>query len=257
MHKPNRPLGRLRWRHEFAQRIEHLLELGSRVAAEGVVTLAQRLGLVLKLGQPLGQIGMRGRQRPHPHKGAHDLDVYAYVGGNPLSLTDPMGLAGGTGGGNHSGSASRCTCSEKQFSIGAGLSVGGGPTVWPAGFVGGGASAGVTSNGALFVQGQVTMSTGVGIYAGVGVQGGVSYSKSSTPAGVSVSDSLQADFNFGAGASVGASGQLTPESGGGLSTGMPGMGKFGAGYGMQASVGVTRSVTIATPAFLDQSSGCP
>jgi hypothetical protein len=49
------PLGRIGWRHQFKQRIEDLLELGARVAAEGVVVDGQGFGLVLKLGQPLGQ----------------------------------------------------------------------------------------------------------------------------------------------------------------------------------------------------------
>ena len=33
-------------------------------------------GLVFEVGQPLGQVAVRGRQRPHAHEGAHDLDVH-------------------------------------------------------------------------------------------------------------------------------------------------------------------------------------
>lgn len=75
-HKPNRPLRRLGRRHQFAQRIEDLLELGSCVAAEGVVLHGQRIGLHFKLAQALGQVAVCGRQRSYADESAHDFDVH-------------------------------------------------------------------------------------------------------------------------------------------------------------------------------------
>ena len=46
--KPDGPLGRIGRRHEFAQGIEYMLELGPRVADEGVVAHGQGLGLVFQ-----------------------------------------------------------------------------------------------------------------------------------------------------------------------------------------------------------------
>src|ERR1700754_3910391 len=74
--EPDRPLGRI-WRcHEFAQRVENLLELGPRVAAEGVVAHGEGLSLLLQLVEPLGQLAVRGRELAQPHEGAHDVDRY-------------------------------------------------------------------------------------------------------------------------------------------------------------------------------------
>ena len=44
--EPNRPLGRIGWRHELAQGVEDLLEVGSVVSAEGVVVQGRRLEAV-------------------------------------------------------------------------------------------------------------------------------------------------------------------------------------------------------------------
>ena len=54
--EPNRPLGQIGRRHQLAQRLEDLLEVIARVAAEGVVVHGQRLGLVFKLVQPFGNV---------------------------------------------------------------------------------------------------------------------------------------------------------------------------------------------------------
>src|SRR3989344_9173959 len=52
---------RLRWRHEFADGVEHHSELG-------IVFLLQRRKLARK-------IGVRGEHLPQPHEGAHDFDI--------------------------------------------------------------------------------------------------------------------------------------------------------------------------------------
>lgn len=161
-----------------------------------------------------------------------------YVGANPLSKVDPLGL-------------------EWQATIGISGIIGGNPIFGAPGlFGGGGMSIGITSSGQIIIQAQATGSAGVGIFAGVGAQGQVSKSKCPTQSGISVGRSVQGDANFGAGPSVGGSAQHDGNGGGGLSTGV---GKIGVGVGAQASVGVTQTVTLATPALFPSSSsqcGC-
>ena len=55
--------------HEFAQRVEDLLELVARVAAEGVMVHGQLLGLLLQLVESLGQFTVRGGEFPQAHEG--------------------------------------------------------------------------------------------------------------------------------------------------------------------------------------------
>lgn len=74
MHKPDGSLGRIGWRHEAAQSLKHLLELGAGVVVQGVMLLGQRLGLVFQLAQPLEQVAMRGGQFPQLNEGPHDID---------------------------------------------------------------------------------------------------------------------------------------------------------------------------------------
>jgi len=162
---------------------------------------------------------------------------YNYVNSDPLRLTDPLGL-------------------EWQGTIGVSVSFGGHPLPFlPGPFVGGGVSIGFTTSGQFIIQTQATASIGVGAYAGVGAQGQVSKSKCSTPTGISTQRSAQGDVNFGWGPSIGGSAQYDGNGGGGLSTGM---GRIGAGFGFQASGGVTQTTTIATPALFPGSNcGCP
>ena len=135
-----------------------------------------------------------------------------------------------------------------------GGSIGGSPVQpIPGAFVGGGMSIGITSSGQVVIQFQATGSIGFGIYGGVGLQGQISKSKCPTKAGLSVAKSLQGDFNFGAGPSIGGSAQYDGNGGGGLSTGV---GRAGVGFGIQASGGVTQTVTIATPALFPDKTQC-
>jgi len=137
------------------------------------------------------------------------LNTYLYARANPLRYIDPTGL-------------------DSQFTVGINLSIGGNPIpVLPGFFGGGGLNIGFTSSGQIIIQAQATGSAGVGLFAGVGAQAGVSKTKCPTKPGISVDHSLQGDFNFGAGPSVGGSVQYDPENkGGGVQAGI---GKIGAG----------------------------
>lgn len=66
--EPDRPLGQFRQRHQLAQRIKHLLELGAGVAAKGVMLHRQQFGLVLQLVELLGLVLVCRRHGAHLHK---------------------------------------------------------------------------------------------------------------------------------------------------------------------------------------------
>ena len=83
------PLGRLGRRHQLAQRVEHLLELVARVAAEGVVVLGQRLGLVFEFGQALGQVASADQR----HCGAGRLRSRNQLVGCATNRPGPSGRA--------------------------------------------------------------------------------------------------------------------------------------------------------------------
>jgi len=176
---------------------------------------------------------------------------------DPLSATDPLGLLGRGGGGAGrsvwgkggpvTARDAEIDCSEQQYSVGVGLFAGGSPV--GVGFLGGGGvTIGFTSNGAVFVQFSGTGSVGFGMFAGVGVQAGVGSTAGATPSGLSVSHQAQADFNYGAGATIGGT-VAASSDGAGAQGPMPEAGRFGVGAGLQASIGITQQATIASPAF--------
>ncbi|MGH8525570.1 MAG: RHS repeat domain-containing protein, partial [Gammaproteobacteria bacterium] len=166
-------------------------------------------------------------------------NLYGYVGSAPIHFIDPLGLAA-------------------QVTAGIGGSIGG--LIFPAGFFGFSVGVGVTSGGQFVVQVQGTGSMGIGVFAGFGAQFGVTQMDCPLPVGWSDETTVQGDFNFGAGPSVGGSAQFGLTGGGGFSTGGGPRVRGGVGYGVQASVGVTRTFTYATPSVFgrnNSSCGCP
>jgi RHS repeat-associated protein len=189
------------------------------------------------------------------------VNLYGYVGNNPLNANDASGLVESNlipGYGQIKAAYKWFTANkdrEAQITVGVSGILGGGfPVGIPAGFVGGGANIGFTSRGQFFVQGVATGSLGVGMFGGIGVQGGTSYSNAPTPSGMSVAQSFQSDFNFGAGTVYGGSFQIAQDGGTGLGAAPPGrLGRVGLGAGLQISAGITQTVTYATPPLFGNS----
>jgi RHS repeat-associated protein len=161
--------------------------------------------------------------------GGGDVNLYGYVGNNPLRYVDPLGL-------------------EWQAVIGVSGSLGGGPFLVGGLFGGGGTNIIFTSSGQIGVQFTATASAGVGLYAGVGVQAGGGYSRCPTKPGLSVNRVGQVDLNAGWGpVNRGVSAQYDP-SAAGIQI-QSGVARAGVGFGIQASAGVSQVVTIGTPAL--------
>jgi hypothetical protein len=155
-----------------------------------------------------------------------DANLYSYVGNSPINFVDPLGL-------------------EWQATLGANVFIGGSPFLFPAVFGGGGANVGITSSGQIIVQVQAKAAAGIGLYAGAGAQWGIGHSDCETRNGVNTQISVQFDGNAGWGASSGVSYQYSGLGNFGGSRGFGG--RWGAGYGIQASAVVTTTTTIAIP----------
>ena len=213
-------------------------------------------GMLTEDAQPLKQEVMLGSRIPGDGSSSPTKTspgpAYGQSFGRASAAMDAGGASGGNSGGSGGTSASASSQingvtapkAQKQFSIGVGGLIGGNPIfVLPGPFIGGGAAVGFTSDGQLFVQFQALGAAGPGAYAGVDIQGGASISSSPLPSGFSVQRSIEADTNLGFGGSIGGSVQYDG-NGGGLQTGV---GHLGVGFGVQSSIGVVQTVTIATP----------
>ncbi|MBK7352012.1 MAG: hypothetical protein IPI92_19345 [Gemmatimonadetes bacterium] len=156
---------------------------------------------------------------------AGGTNLVAYAAQDPIDLLDPSGT-------------------EWQFSGGSSGLIGGLALI-PGPFVGGGVTGGFTSSGQLFVTFTASASYGGGAFAGVGATGGLSSSSGDLPVGISEASAVVAQANAGLGWSGGIAATRDENGDYGLGSGV--FPRFGAGIGVQASIGVQKATTIASP----------
>jgi len=179
------------------------------------------------------------------------LNLYAYVGNNPMNRIDPGGL-----------------CQTTTVSAGIGLMVPTLSTIWnafvnecspnptvvpEAQFYSVSINGGVASNGQLFLQTSESTTSGQGSFVGVGVQFGIGRNNGAL-ANNKLSTVPETDVNLGLGLAGGWGGSSQGDKNGwGLAGSPPPPIKmpdeFGVGFGIQASTGTATNYTLATPAL--------
>jgi len=169
--------------------------------------------------------------------------VTNYTPSSAFGTNVSFGFPGGSGGG---GGASTQPIKNGNVSFSINGTLGGQvvPT-FPGLYVGGGVNVGLTTNGQLYLQAQANGMTGVGYYAGIGTAVGGGISRGNLPTGFSIDSAVHIEGNAGWGPlSTGYSSDINKES---LSVSRAKF--FGEGVGIMQGAGMSRMVTVATPAL--------